>query len=97
MSPTIRTPLAIAESLTELWSPQVIAAVDDMLVKVAKVRGEMACHSHEHEDELFFVLKGEFVLEFEDGRVSLRGRSVCGAARQTASSNRRAEVPAHAI
>ena len=43
-----------------------------MYVKVAKVRGEMAWHAHEHEDELFFILRGEFTLEFEDGRVTLR-------------------------
>jgi mannose-6-phosphate isomerase-like protein (cupin superfamily) len=71
-STAIRTPLAIAESLTELWSPQVIAEVDDMYVKVAKVRGEMDWHSHEREDELFFILRGEFTLEFEDGSVRLR-------------------------
>ena len=36
----IRTPIAVAESLSELCPPQVIAEVDDMDVKVAKVRGE---------------------------------------------------------
>ncbi|WP_395750601.1 cupin domain-containing protein [Prosthecobacter sp.] len=71
-SSSIRTPLAIAESLTELWSPQVIAEVDDMYVKVAKVRGEMDWHAHEHEDEMFFILRGEFTLEFDDGRMVLR-------------------------
>lgn len=69
--PPLRTPLAIAESLTELWSPQVIAEVDDMYVKVAKVRGEMDWHAHEEEDELFFILRGRFTLEFEDGPVTL--------------------------
>ena len=66
------SPLEIADSLTELWSPQVIAEVDDMYVKVAKVKGELAWHAHEQEDELFFILRGEFTLEFEYGRVTLR-------------------------
>lgn len=69
---TPRSPLQIAASLTELWSPQVIAEVDDMYVKVAKVQGAMAWHAHELEDELFFVLAGEFTLELEDGAVTLR-------------------------
>ena len=43
-----------------------------MDVKVAKVRGEMAWHAHEHEDELFYILRGEFTLEFDDGHVTLR-------------------------
>lgn len=68
----IRTPLEIAESLSELWSPQVIAEVNDMYVKVARVHGEMVWHAHENEDELFFILRGEFTLEFDDGRVTLR-------------------------
>lgn len=72
MPPAARTPLAIAESLTELWSPQVIAEVDDMYVKVARVKGEMDWHAHAGEDELFFILRGEFTLEFEDGPVTLR-------------------------
>jgi mannose-6-phosphate isomerase-like protein (cupin superfamily) len=69
---SIRTPIAIADSLTELWSPQVIAEVDDMYVKVAKVRGEMAWHAHENEDELFLILRGVFTLEMEAGPVTLR-------------------------
>jgi mannose-6-phosphate isomerase-like protein (cupin superfamily) len=39
--------------------------------KVAKVRGSLAWHSHENEDELFFVLKGHLRIEMEDGSVEL--------------------------
>ncbi|MEI7809609.1 MAG: cupin domain-containing protein [Verrucomicrobiota bacterium] len=70
------SPLQIAESLTELWSPQVIAEVNDMFVKVAKVKGELAWHAHEHEDEMFLILRGEFTLEFEDGSVTLRAGEI---------------------
>ena len=35
---TVRTPQKIAASLSELWSPRVIAELDDAYVKVAKVR-----------------------------------------------------------
>jgi mannose-6-phosphate isomerase-like protein (cupin superfamily) len=70
------SPLQIAESLTELWSPQVIAEVNDMYVKVAKTKGELLWHAHDHEDELFLILRGEFTLEFEDGSVTLRAGEV---------------------
>ncbi len=70
------SPLQIAESLTELWSPQVIAEVNDMYIKVAKVKGELASHAHEQEDEMFLILRGEFTLEFEDGRVMLRAGEI---------------------
>lgn len=65
------SPRAIAETLTELWSPRIIAELDDSFVKVAKIRGTLAWHSHELEDELFFVLKGQLRIEMEGGTVTL--------------------------
>jgi mannose-6-phosphate isomerase-like protein (cupin superfamily) len=62
------SPARIAAALTELWSPRVVAEFDDSYVKVAKVHGTLAWHSHEHEDELFYVLKGRLAIELEDGR-----------------------------
>jgi mannose-6-phosphate isomerase-like protein (cupin superfamily) len=56
--PGISSPKQVAASLTELWSPRVIAEIDDAYIKVAKVQGSLAWHSHENEDELFLVLKG---------------------------------------
>ena len=65
-------PVDIAASLTELWSPRVVAELDDCYVKVAKVRGTLAWHSHDGEDELFLVLRGRLVIEMEAGAVELR-------------------------
>jgi mannose-6-phosphate isomerase-like protein (cupin superfamily) len=64
-------PLQIARTLTELWSPRVIAELDDNYIKVARVQGSLAWHRHAHEDELFLVLEGRLRLEFEDGAVEL--------------------------
>jgi mannose-6-phosphate isomerase-like protein (cupin superfamily) len=61
----------VAASLTELWSPRVVGEVDDAYVKVAKVRGTLAWHSHEDEDELFLVLAGRLRIEMEAGAVEL--------------------------
>jgi mannose-6-phosphate isomerase-like protein (cupin superfamily) len=58
-------------ALTELWSPRVVAEVDDAYIKVAKVHGSLAWHSHENEDELFLVLKGHLRIEMENGSVEL--------------------------
>ncbi|MET0554711.1 MAG: cupin domain-containing protein [Vicinamibacteria bacterium] len=62
---------AAADALTELWSPRVVAELDDSYVKVAKVRGTLAWHAHEHEDELFVVLKGRLRIEMEGSTVEL--------------------------
>lgn len=61
--------MAAAEALEEYWSPKVVAQVNDQYVKVAKLRGSLAWHRHEHEDELFYVLRGNLKIEYEGGRV----------------------------
>lgn len=64
-------PSAIASALNELWSPRVIAELDDCYVKVAKVRGSLTWHCHDDEDELFFVLQGKLRIEMADRDVDL--------------------------
>lgn len=67
----ITSPRDIADSLTEFWSPRIIAELDDSYVKVAKLHGTLAWHKHEFEDELFFILKGQLRIEMEDQVVNL--------------------------
>lgn len=53
-------------SFKEPWQPHQIAVVDNMQVLLAKLRGTFVWHSHEHEDELFQVLKGTLYMQFRD-------------------------------
>ena len=69
--PTSISPASIAAALTELWSPRVIAEVDDSYIKVAKVQGTFGWHAHADEDELFLILKGHLRIEMEQGPVEL--------------------------
>lgn len=48
------------------WHPHRIATVNDMQVILAKIKGEFVWHSHEHEDELFQVIKGTLYMQFRD-------------------------------
>ena len=66
------SPLDVASRLTELWSPRVVAEVDESFVKVAKVHGSLTWHSHDDEDELFYVLKGMLRIEMEAETVEIR-------------------------
>lgn len=64
----------VCGSLTELWSPRILAQVNDQYLKVAKVQGEFPWHTHEQEDELFLVLKGALRIgrsETDGGPVTL--------------------------
>jgi mannose-6-phosphate isomerase-like protein (cupin superfamily) len=66
------SPERIAAALTEHWSPRVVAELDDSFVKVAKVHGSLAWHSHDNEDELFYILRGSLRIEMEGRTVVLR-------------------------
>ena len=69
--PNVVSPKQVAASLVEHWSPRVVAEVDDSYIKVAKVQGTLTWHSHENEDEMFFILKGSLRIEMEDRTVEL--------------------------
>lgn len=70
--PDPTSPAKLAASLTELWSPRVVAEVDDAYVKVARVQGAFGWHAHRDEDELFLVLRGRLRIDLEAGAVELR-------------------------
>jgi quercetin dioxygenase-like cupin family protein len=53
-------------ALTELHSPKVIGEVNDVYVKIAKIKGnEIPWHSHPQEDELFYIIDGNLRFEIE--------------------------------
>ncbi|MGD9891365.1 MAG: cupin domain-containing protein [Dehalococcoidia bacterium] len=54
-----------------LWSPKIVADMNDYHVKVVKVRGEFVWHTHDETDELFLVLKGRLTIKQREGDVTL--------------------------
>ena len=90
----VLSPKDIVAALTEFWSPRIIAGVDDVYVKVAKIHGTLAWHKHEFEDELFFILKGRLRIENGGpGGGAFRGRNVCYTPQYSPQSGRRTGVP----
>jgi mannose-6-phosphate isomerase-like protein (cupin superfamily) len=59
------------DSFTDHFSPKIVAELNGQHVKLAKFAGEFGWHHHDHEDELFMVLKGRFRMEFRDRHVWL--------------------------
>ena len=55
----------------KLWSPKVIAEMNDYQFKLAKIKNDFIWHSHEGSDEAFIVIKGSMSIEFEDETVKL--------------------------
>ena len=54
------------------WSPKIVADVNDVQVKLAKVHGEFVWHAHADEDELFLVVRGTLRIELRDGDITIR-------------------------
>ena len=52
--------------VTEYWSPKIVGEINDAYVKVVKFQGEFVWHHHDHEDELFLVVKGTLRMKFRD-------------------------------
>jgi mannose-6-phosphate isomerase-like protein (cupin superfamily) len=62
----------LAEKLglfSDCWSPKAIGAVNDLHVKLVKLKGEFVWHAHEAEDELFLVLQGRLRMRFREREV----------------------------
>ena len=56
---------------SDLWSPKVIGSLNGQHVKLAKIHGDFVWHKHDEEDEMFFVVKGQFEMHFENDKKSL--------------------------
>ncbi|MGD0005887.1 MAG: cupin domain-containing protein [Anaerolineaceae bacterium] len=55
----------------EYWRPKIVGELNDVCVKLVKLKGEFVWHLHESEDELFLVVKGRLVIKLRDGEIVL--------------------------
>jgi quercetin dioxygenase-like cupin family protein len=54
-------------ALEEYCSPKVIGEVNDVYVKITKVVGnDVPWHTHDHEDEMFYMVKGSLYMELRN-------------------------------
>jgi mannose-6-phosphate isomerase-like protein (cupin superfamily) len=57
---------AALASFDEIYSPRIVARMNDYDVRVAHVKGEHVWHVHEDTDEFFLVLDGQFDVAIRD-------------------------------
>ena len=57
--------------VSDHWNPHIAGQVNDMHVKLVKLRGEFVWHHHQHEDEMFLVVKGNMLMKLRDGDVRI--------------------------
>jgi mannose-6-phosphate isomerase-like protein (cupin superfamily) len=53
-------------SIKEYWTPKIIGDLNEDHVILAKLKGEFFWHKHDNEDEMFFILRGNLIIKFED-------------------------------
>lgn len=54
-------------NVQDYFSPKVIGEVNDVYVKVAKIKGDkIPWHNHKNEDELFYIVEGSLLFEVEE-------------------------------
>lgn len=64
----------LAEKFAQIpdhWNPRIVGELNGQQVKLAKFKGPFEWHHHDHEDELFLVVKGSFDMEFRDKTVTV--------------------------
>jgi mannose-6-phosphate isomerase-like protein (cupin superfamily) len=64
----------LSEKLTyfsDYFNPRVVGELNGQHVKLVKFKGEFVWHHHEHEDELFYVVKGSFDMHLRDKTITV--------------------------
>ena len=65
----------VAEKLSlfqDHWNPRIVGELNGQHVKLVKFKGEFVWHKHDQEDELFYVLQGQFKMEFRDKVIDIK-------------------------
>ena len=57
--------------INDYWNPRIAGELNGQQVKLAKFKGEFEWHHHEHEDEFFLVIAGQFEMHLRDKVVVL--------------------------
>ena len=56
---------------SDLWSPKIVAQMNDYHFKLVKITGEFIWHDHPETDEVFIVIQGKLTIHLRDGSVEL--------------------------
>ena len=62
---------SLVESCTDRWYNQTLCKVNDSVVRLGVLQGEYHWHKHDNDDEFFYVVSGQFIIDFDDRSVTL--------------------------
>jgi mannose-6-phosphate isomerase-like protein (cupin superfamily) len=58
-------------SFSDHYNPRIVGELNGQQVKLVKAKGEFVWHHHDHEDELFYVVKGSFDMQMRDKTITV--------------------------
>jgi len=61
----------MVQKCTDQWFNQTLTKVNDSVVRVGIVQGEYHWHKHDNDDEFFFVIEGQLLIDLEDRNIEL--------------------------
>jgi mannose-6-phosphate isomerase-like protein (cupin superfamily) len=53
------------------YDPRIAGELNGQHIKLVKFKGPFTWHKHDHEDEMFLVIKGKFIMELRDGPITI--------------------------
>lgn len=56
---------SLVEKCTDQWYNQTLCKVNESVVRLGILKGEYHWHKHDNEDEFFFALDGELLIDIE--------------------------------
>jgi mannose-6-phosphate isomerase-like protein (cupin superfamily) len=62
---------AIVRECKDKWFNQTLTKVNDSVIRIGIVQGEYHWHKHDQDDEFFFVLEGQLLIDLEDRTIQL--------------------------
>ena len=61
----------LADAVTHKWFNQTLCKVNDSVVRMGVIQGEYHWHKHDADDEFFYVVEGELLIDLEGKLVTL--------------------------
>jgi mannose-6-phosphate isomerase-like protein (cupin superfamily) len=65
---------ALSDAAPHKWYNQTLCQVNGSVVRVGVVEGEYHWHKHDHDDEFFYVVEGNLLIDLEGRTIELAPR-----------------------
>ena len=61
----------LVRACKDKWFNQTLTSVNDSVIRIGIVEGEYHWHKHDNDDEFFFVLEGQLLIDLEGKTIEL--------------------------